>query len=176
MQLIQTARENIGSLLEQCHVLYEVIPFDEELFQECIDDAMGRGYPVDGDQSLRTFLREGVVYAATAGMHLPHRPTQIWIALYTSCAIYVDEAADLFPEEMPHVYLFNDRFIRKEPQGNGVLDAFADIMRRASDLYRPVASHLITTSTQNFVAANLLEYETRSMQVSPSKSPSRTCH
>ena len=28
-------------------------------------------YDVD-DQSVRTFLREGVVYAATAGMHLHH--------------------------------------------------------------------------------------------------------
>ena len=131
---------------------------------------------MDGDQSVRTFLREGVVYAATAGTHLPHRPTQIWIALYTSCAIYVDEAADLFIEEMPKIYLFNDRFIGNEPQGNGVLDAFADVMRRASDLYRPVASHLITTSTLNFVTANLLEYETGSMKVLSTKSPSRACH
>ncbi|KAF8443150.1 isoprenoid synthase domain-containing protein [Boletus edulis BED1] len=166
MQLIQAARENIGSLLEQCNVPYKIIPFDEHLYQDCVDDATRRGYLVDGDQSVLTFLREGVVYAATAGAHIPHRPTQIWIALYTSCAIYVDEAADLFPEVLPDVYLFNDRFICKETQGNGVLDAFADVMRRASDLYRPVAAPLIITATQNFVTANLLEYETRSMKIS----------
>ena len=141
-----------------------------------MDDAIRRGYPVDGDQSVRTFLREGVVYGATAGGHLPHRPTQIWIALYTSCAIFLDEAADLFQEEMPNIYCFNDRFIRKEPQGSGVLDAFADIMRRGSDLFRPVASQLITTSTLNFVTANLLEYETKSMQVSISVTRLKTCH
>jgi len=121
---------------------------------------------VDGKTSVRTFLREGVVYAATAGRHIPHRPTQIWIALYTSCAIFVDEAADQFPEDMPSVYLFNDRFIRNEPQGSGVLDAFADVLRRASDLYRPVACHLINTATLNFVAANILEYETKTMKIS----------
>lgn len=137
---------------------------------------MRRGYPVDGDQSVRTYLREGVVYAATAGVHLPHRPTQIWIALFTSCAIFVDDAANRFIAEMPNIYLFNDRFIAKEPQGSGVLDAFADIIRRATDLYRPVASHLITTSTLNFVTANLLEHETTSMEVLSSKSLSRTCH
>jgi len=131
---------------------------------------------VDGDQSVRTFLREGVVYAANAGLHLPHRPTQIWIALYTSCAIFVDETADYFPEEIPNIYLFNDRFIGKKPQGNGVLDAFADIMRQVSDLYLPVASHLITTSTLNFVTANLLEYETRTMKVFAPKPLSRKCH
>lgn len=140
-------------------------PFDKDLYQDCIDDAIQRGYPVDGDQSVRTYLREGVMYAATAGAHLPHRPTQIWIALYTSCAIFVDDATDRFLAEMPNIYLFNDRFIGKEQQGNGVLDAFADIMRRASELYRSVASHLITTSTLNFVTANLLEHETKSMKV-----------
>ena len=137
---------------------------------------MRRGYPVDGDHSVRTFLREGVVYAANAGAHLTHRPTQIWIALYTSCAIFVDETIDYFPEEMPKVYLFSDRFIRKEPQGNGVLDSFADIIRRASNLYPPVSSHLIITSTLNFITANLLENETRSMKVFLSKSSCRICH
>ena len=115
------------------------------------------------------------MYATTAGGHILHRPTQIWIALYTSCAIFVDEAADQFLEEMPNVYLFNDRFIRNEPQGCGVLDAFADVLRRASDLYRPVASHLITTATLNFVAANILEYETKTMKVFSSKSCWKTC-
>ncbi|KAG8214413.1 isoprenoid synthase domain-containing protein, partial [Butyriboletus roseoflavus] len=163
---IQTARGNIRSLLEQCGVAYEITPFDEDLYQECINDAMQRGYLTDGDQSVRTYLREGVNYVATAGAHLPHRPTQIWIALYTSCTIFVDEMIDGFPAEMPNIYLFNDRFSRGESQGNGVLDVFADLIRWASELYRPVASQLIATSTLNFVAANLLEHETRSMEIS----------
>ena len=173
---IHTARENIRLLLEQCNVAYEVTPFDEVLYQECIDDAIRRGYPVEGDLSVRTYLREGVSYAVTAGVHLPHRPTQIWIALFTSCAIFVDETPNRFPTELPNIYLFNVRLIRREQQGSAVLDAFADITRRTSDLYRPVASQLIITSTMNFVTATLLEYETSSMKVSPSKSSSRKCH
>ena len=171
-----TARDNIRSFLEKCDVVYEVTPFDEVLYQECIDDAIRRGYPVDGDLSVRTYLREGVSYAATAGVHLPHRPTQIWIALYTSCAIFVDDTPNRFPTELPHIYLFNDQFIRREPQGSDVLDAFADIIRRASDHYRPVASQLIITSTMNFVTATLLEYDTSSMKVPPSKSLSKICY
>ena len=163
---IQAARANIQSLLEQCNIPYEVTPFDNDLYQECIDDAIRRGYPVDADPSVRTYLREGVIYAATAGDHLPRRPTKIWIALYTSCTIFVDDAANRFIGEMHNIYLFNDRFIGREPQGSGVLDVFADLIRQASDLYRPVASHLIITSTLNFVAASLLEHETRSMEVS----------
>lgn len=166
LQQIESARGNIHSLLEQCHVAYEVTPFDEALYQDCIDDAVQRGYPVDGEQSVCTYLRDGVMYAATAGVHLPGRPTQIWIALYTSCAIFLDDATDRFLSELPNIYHFNDRFIVNKPRGSGVLDAFADILRRAQELYRPVASQLIITSTLNFVTANLLEHETKSMEVS----------
>ena len=172
---IQTTRDNIRSLLEQCSVAYEVTPFDEVLYQECIDDAIRRGYPVDGDLSVRTYLQEGVSFAATAGVHLPQRPTRIWLALYTSCAFSVDETPNSLQAELPNIYLFNDRFVRREPQGSAVLDAFADIIRRASDLFQPISSHLITTSTMNFVTANLMEHETSSTKVSPSKSASRIC-
>ncbi|KAG8214421.1 isoprenoid synthase domain-containing protein, partial [Butyriboletus roseoflavus] len=163
---IQTARENIRSLLEQCNVIYEVTPFDEDLYRECIDDAMQRGYPVDGDPAVLTCLRLGVEYAATAGVHLPHRPTQIWIALYTAYATIVDDATNHFVAEIPNIYLFNERFIRRKPQGSALLDAFADIIHRASDHYQPIASHLIITSTLNFVTATLLENETSSMKIS----------
>lgn len=165
-------REDILLLLKQCDIPYQIVPLDADLYQECIDDAIRRGYPVDGDWSVRTYLRQGVAYAANAGMHLPRHPTQIWIALFTSCAIFVDEMADHFPEEMPSVYLFNDRFVRAEPQGNNVLDALADIVRRVSDLYPPVPSQLITTAALNFVTANLLEHETKSMKVTLSRNHS----
>ena len=173
---IQTARDNIRSLLEQCDVAFEVTPFDEVLYQECIDDAIQRGYPVYDDPGVLKCLRLGVEYAATAGVHLPHRPTQIWIALYTAYATVVDDATNHFLAEIPNIYLFNERFIRRQPQGSAVLDAFADIIHRASDLYRPIASHLIITSTLNFVTATLLEHETSSMKVSPSNIPLTTCH
>ncbi|KAG8214403.1 isoprenoid synthase domain-containing protein [Butyriboletus roseoflavus] len=165
-QLIQSARENICSLLEQCNVVYEVTPFDEVLYQESIDDAIRRGSPVDGDPSLRTCLRVGVSYVATAGVYLRHRPTQIWIALYTSCICLLDDTAKRFPAEMPNIYQFNNRFIRREPQGSAVLDAFADLIRRASDFYPPIACHLLTTLTMNVVTATLLEHETSSMKIS----------
>lgn len=98
------------------------------------------------------------------------------MAQLLACGIFVDEVDNHFPEEMSNVYLFNTRFIRKEPQGNGILDAFADVIRRASDLYPPIASHLITTSALNFVTANLLEHETGCMKVLLLKLPLRTCH
>lgn len=150
-------------LLEQCNVAYQIAPFDEGLYQECIDEVRQRGYPMDSD--FRPYLWYGVVYAANTRRHLPHRPTQIWIVLYIACTIYIDDVSDRFPEEMANIYIFNDRFIRKETQENPILDAFADILRRVSDLYLPVASHLITTSTLNFITAMMLEHETKHMKV-----------
>ena len=161
---IQTIRTTIRSLLEQCDVPYRVAPYDHELHQECTDEAIRRGYPVEGDHSVCTFLRVGVVYAATAGRH-HGRPTQIWIALYTACVIYVDEIPVRFPSEIPDIHRFTDRFFGREQQGNAVLDTLADIIRQAPNLFRPIPSKLIMTSSLNFFTANLLEYETGSMEV-----------
>lgn len=166
---LQPEREHFRSLLkdflQRCKVKFEITPLDNDFYEECIEDAKRRGYPVDGVNSVRTFLPLGVSYAGTAGAHLSHRPTLTWIALYTSCSFFVDEISQRFPEEMPNMYRFNDKFIRGEPQGCAVLDAYADLNRRTSELYPPVASQLITASTLNYVAANLLEYETKSMKV-----------
>ncbi|KAG9317781.1 hypothetical protein JVU11DRAFT_2002 [Chiua virens] len=80
----------------------------------------------------------------SAYRHLNQRATQNWLGLYTSCTIYADEAFFFFPSEIPQNYLFNDRLI--------------------DDLFRSIPSKLIVTSALNFVAANLLEYETTPMQ------------
>lgn len=119
---------------------------------------------MEGDHSVRTFLRVGVVYAATTGVHLP-RPTQIWIALYTACLTYVDEIPVRFPSGIPDIYLFTDRFFGRQRQGSSILDALADIIRRAPDLFQPIPSRLVMTSSLNYFTASLLEYETETMQV-----------
>ena len=116
-----------------------------------------------GDHSVQTLLREGVGYAATAGGHLD-RPTQIWLAFYTSSTTYIDGVPFRFPLEIQNIYLFNDRFMWGQ-QGNVVLGALADLIRQAPDLFQPIPSKLIMTSSLNFITANLLEYETTSMQV-----------
>ena len=171
---IQTIRATIHLFLRQCNVPYKVIPFDHDLYQECIDEAIRRGYVVEGDHSVRMCLRVGIDYAATAGGHLT-RPTQLWVALYTACLIYVDEIPVHFPSEIPKIYLFNNWFLGRQPQENVTLDALVDLICRAPDLFRPIPSRLITTTSLNFFTANLLEDETASMQVLPLFSL-RTCN
>ena len=142
-----------------------MVPFDDDLYQECVDEAIRRGYLMDGTPSVRTYLREGVTYTATVCGHLPHRPTQIWAALYLACSFFVDDAMARFPSEITNIYQFNQRFVRGQAQGNGVLDAFADLLHQVPDLFQPASSNLIVTSTLNSVTGNLLEHETKSMQV-----------
>ena len=154
---IQTIRATLRSVFEQCNVPYKVAPFDHDLYEECTDEAFRRGYPLEGASSVRTFLLEGVTYAATA--------TQIWIALYTACLFYIDDIPFRFPSDIHDVYLFNERFFGKRKQANTVLNALADVILQATDLCQPIAAKLIMTSTLNFITSNLLEYEARSMQV-----------
>jgi hypothetical protein len=163
---IQDVRGTIAAFFARCNIPYEVVPFDDVLYQECVDDAIRRGYLMDDTTpSVRTYLRDGVTYMATACAHLPHRPTQIWAALYTTCIFFVDDAMTRFPLERTNIYRFNQRFVRGQAQGSGVLDALADLLHRVPDLFQPASSNLIVTSTLDFVTGNLLEYETKGMQV-----------
>ena len=135
------------------------------LYQDCIEEAVRRGYPMDGDHSLRRYLPDGVKYAATTCWYYTDRPRQVWMALYITANFFVDDLPSRFPSEIPNIYLFNARFIKNQEQGNAVLGALADIVRRAPNLFQPVLSNLITTSTLDFMTATLVDCETASMQV-----------
>lgn len=126
---------------------------------------------MDGTPSVRTYLREGVTYTATTYGHLPHRPTQIWAALYTACIVFVDDTMTRFPLEVTNIYRFNERFVRGQAHGNGVLEALADLLHQVPELFQPIPSNLIVTATLDFVTACLLEHETKDMQVLPFKYP-----
>ncbi|KAI9566389.1 hypothetical protein HD554DRAFT_2117762 [Boletus coccyginus] len=117
---------------------------------------------MDGTPSVRTYLREGVTYTATACAHLPHRPTQIWAALYVACILFIDDAMSRFLLERTNIY----RFVWGQGHDNVVLEAITDLLHQVDDLFQPVSSNLIVTSTLDFVTASLLEHETRDMQIS----------
>ncbi|KAF9237731.1 isoprenoid synthase domain-containing protein, partial [Melanogaster broomeanus] len=143
--------------------------FDHAFYQECMDTIAQRGDPVSSDPfSVLTCLRHGTVYGATAGAHLSgtDRALQIWIAIFTGYAICIDDMPERFPEEMQNIRAFNDRFVRGEKQGNAVLDAFADTLREIPRVFGgSVPANLVTTSILNFVTANVIEWETRDMQI-----------
>ncbi|KAF9237727.1 isoprenoid synthase domain-containing protein [Melanogaster broomeanus] len=129
-----------------------------------------RGHPVStsGPFSVHTSLREGIAFGAIASVHLSdtHRALQIWNALFTGYAFCVDDMPRRFPEEMPNISAFNDRFVRGEKQGNAVLDALSDVMKEIPRVFGgPVPANLVMTSALNFVTGTVIERETMDMQI-----------
>jgi hypothetical protein len=138
------------------------VTFDQSFYKQCCEDAARRGYPLEGAYDLRPFIPGGVAIATTAYAHLPDQGTRIWIALFTACAIYVD---DKFLKDVQLISEFHKRFICGAPQGDPSLDAFASLIRETYAHYDRVAANFIMTSTLNGITAILLDEDTKNMQV-----------
>lgn len=155
----------IVTLLGACAIPYlDVVPYDRHFHAMCVSDAVRRGCPQSGSQSLTPFIPGGVVMATTAYAHLPSEATRVLIAVYTACGIYLD---DVFKQDVDIVRCFNQRFVQGTPQGEPVLDCFAGILRELPEHFGDVVSNIMVTSTLNAVTALLLEHDTRGMTVRP---------
>ncbi|KIJ11831.1 hypothetical protein PAXINDRAFT_137577 [Paxillus involutus ATCC 200175] len=181
---IHSVRNTIHRLLARCNAQYKVVPFDNAFYQQCFDIAVQRGYPVSSEPfSVPNYLRVGVVFGATAcahgttygdttrlvatGAHDARHALRTWIALYTAYATFTDDIPKRFPQEMPSLRAFNDRFVRGEKQGNAMLDALADLLREAPKVFGgPVPANLVTTSILDFITATMIEVDTQDMQIS----------
>ncbi|KAH7886510.1 isoprenoid synthase domain-containing protein [Phlebopus sp. FC_14] len=161
--IVLYTRTIILSFLRKCGLPCESSKFDQSFYNDCCGEAIRRGYPMDGKNSVRTFMPGGVAIATTAYAHLHDRETRILIALFTACAIYLDDTAS---RNIGSVYLFNERFLRGVKHGDKIMDAFAELLLDLASRYHRVAANIMITSTLNGVTALLLEYETQGMAVS----------
>lgn len=158
-------RSVIKDFLSRCSIPLLMTPFDNNFLNTCCEEAGRRGYPLDSfpaATSLRPFMVGGVVMATTAYAHLPLVRTRIFIAIYTAFLIYLD---DVFQSRIDAVRGFNQRFIKKQPQGDAVLDAFAGFLHEFPAHFGLVASNIMVTATLNLVTALLLEQEMRNLTV-----------
>ncbi|KAH7912526.1 terpenoid synthase [Hygrophoropsis aurantiaca] len=162
--LAKSARDAILSFLQGCAIPYIPATVDENFYQECYNECVRRKYPVEGKYSVRTYLRQGVAIAFTSYSHLPEA-VMVEIALYTACAIYMDDMAGR-GGDMEAAYLFNERFVQKRNHGDKNLDAFADSLSKLSQYASRVVYNIIVTSTLNGVTALLVECETQNMLLS----------
>jgi hypothetical protein len=124
---------------------------DKEFYAECYAGAVKRGWP---KETVNQHLPGGVAMGCTGYGHLPRRSTRILIAIYTACGIYLD---DVFQEDVEAVSMFNQRFFEHAPQGDPVLDCFAQILLELGDHFERVVSNIMVTSTLNAVTALTLE-------------------
>ncbi|KAF8874411.1 isoprenoid synthase domain-containing protein [Infundibulicybe gibba] len=157
-----TTRNTIRSFLRRCGLVHKVVPYDQEFSELCCAEAVQRGYQMTGPRSLRPFIPGGVVMATTAYAHLTDKSAQIFISLYTSFLIYLD---DVFQHDITAVKEFNERFIWNLPQRDPVLNDFANLLFGLPLYFERIVSNMIITSTLNLVTALSLEYETQGMQL-----------
>lgn len=133
---------------------------DETLYTECCHEAIARGIPMD---SIRSYMSNGVAMASTYN-HLPDRATTVWICLLTAIFCNIDDNLS-GEQDIVHVYRFNERFARCQPQGDPTLQVLDTLLREAPRHYSPLMSNLITTSILDYISSLLLDHETKDMQV-----------
>ncbi|KAG1839706.1 terpenoid synthase [Suillus tomentosus] len=141
------------------------VAIDEAYLSECCQEAINRGFPMDGKYSIRVCMDVGVAIASNAYNHLPDA-ARMWICLFTAIITSIDDMVAR-GEDIVHVYHFNERFVNSQPQGNAMLNALDVISREITCLYSPLVSNLITVSVLNYMSSNCLDYETKDMQISP---------
>ncbi|KAJ6626459.1 isoprenoid synthase domain-containing protein [Mycena sp. CBHHK59/15] len=158
-----TTRDAIVTFLEGISQPFlPVTPFDKAFYADCYAGAVKRGWP---PKTVAKHLPGGVVMSSTGYGHLPNRSTRVLIAIYTACGIYLD---DVFKEDVEAVSVFNQQFFEHAPQGDPVLDCFAQVLLELGDHFERVVSNIMVTSTLNAVTALTLEYKTEGMTMSPS--------
>jgi hypothetical protein len=158
----EMARNVILSFLKRCDIPLPSVDYDYDFDTVCRAEAVRRGYPMEGPNSLAPFIPGGVVMVITAYAHLTDKSTRLFISLYTAFLIYTD---DVFQYQVDAVREFNERFVAQKRQEDPVLDSFASLLLEFSQHFSTIASNIMITSTLNLVTALSLEYDTRGMGV-----------
>ncbi|KAG2114302.1 uncharacterized protein F5147DRAFT_22622 [Suillus discolor] len=64
-------RQSIADFLRRCGLKYMDVAIDEAYYSECCQEAINRGFPMDGKYSIREYMDIGVAMASNAYTHLP---------------------------------------------------------------------------------------------------------
>ncbi|KAG1729043.1 isoprenoid synthase domain-containing protein [Suillus lakei] len=163
-EVLASIRQAIVDFLRRCGLQYTNIIIDEVFYSECCQEAINRGFPMDGKYSVRSYIATGVAMFNTYA-HLPDRATRMWICLLTVLVTWIDDVTDS-GEDLVHVYSFYERFASNQLQGNPVLNALDALMRDIVRHYSAPVSNFIVTSILNFLSSMLLDNETKDMQIS----------
>ncbi|KAG2139585.1 isoprenoid synthase domain-containing protein [Suillus bovinus] len=164
--VIASIRQNIANFLRRCGLQYIDVAVNEAYHSECCQEAINRGFPMDGKYSIREYMEIGVAMSSNAYAHLPDNAAKMWMCLFTAVATRVDDVM-VRGEDMADMYHFNERFVNCRPQGDPILNALDVILREITRFHSPLVSDLITASTINFMSANCLDDVTKDMQILP---------
>ncbi|KAG0701236.1 isoprenoid synthase domain-containing protein [Suillus ampliporus] len=162
---IPSIRQATANFLLRCGSQYTDVTIDEACYSECCQEAINRGFPMDGKISIRPYMVVGVAIMSNTYAHLPDRATRMWICLFTAITTCMDDMIDK-EEGLVHMYSFNERFLSHQSQDDPVLNAFDMLLRDVTCHYPSPASNLIVASALNFISSMLLDNETKDMQIS----------
>lgn len=84
------------------------------------------------------------------------------LALYVWYVTYID---DMVANDGTSVTAFQERFYRRQPQSDPVLDALSDIFLKFYDMNDPLSSNLIITCTLEFLTSSVIEPQTGAVQL-----------
>ncbi|KAJ8594643.1 terpenoid synthase [Rhizopogon salebrosus TDB-379] len=125
------------------------VKLDDALYTEFCQEAINRGFPMDGNYSIRPYMAVGVSTFCPCYNYLPDRATKMWICLLTAVSTCVDDILNRGQDTI----------------GDPVLNAFDALIREAPRHYSPLVSNLVITSSLDFVSGLLLEHDTKGMQI-----------
>ncbi|KAK0432603.1 uncharacterized protein EV420DRAFT_1755377, partial [Desarmillaria tabescens] len=133
----QTTEDIIRSFVHQFDTTNLPSVSDPALEDLCMKEAEHRGYALD---ALRPYLVTGLNITASAYHHLDDVNVKVYIAFYTTFAIYFDDVYPDDPDALVGVPIFTKHFASSEKQPNKMLDDFANILAEASQLFGEVTA------------------------------------
>ncbi|KAG1736675.1 isoprenoid synthase domain-containing protein [Suillus paluster] len=163
--VLASIRQAITNFLQCCGLQYMDIAINKACYSECCQEAISRGFPMDGNYSIRPYMGVGVAIMSNAYAHLPDCAIRMWICLFTTISTSIDDLMER-GEDLVHLYRFNERFASSQPQGDPVLNALNVLLWDIACLYAPPVLNLIVASSLNFMSSIVLDNETKDMQIS----------
>jgi hypothetical protein len=146
----------VQSYLTGLNVPFVYSAFDQTFHDQCIENMVKRGWSASTQAAARIFLHSGVAMSLTAYAHICHS-TQIFITIYASLMIYLDDIAA--KENLDLLKAFSKDLLEKRSHGHEVFDAIAEIFREIPEYYGDLTGGMILSSSLRFISAIVMEQE-----------------
>ncbi|KAI5862449.1 hypothetical protein GGS23DRAFT_572416 [Durotheca rogersii] len=154
-------RKMMSTFLRDCDLKYSRPQEHPEFEAEMIAECMRRGYTTAEIDRMMPFIQTGVSMARNA-FHFQSHDIQVFVSLYTTSIVYMEEK---FERDMEEVLSFNQKFITRDRQKDPIIEHFADLLREMPALFGEVEANLILISTLNLFIAFAIEHEFKHVEV-----------
>lgn len=140
-------RDTVKYFMDSLDVPFVSDANDQTFYNHCIENMVQRGWSQKTISAARIFLLPSLAIARTAYAHLSNYSTQIFIAIYTTLMIYLDDIASKDKQNIELLKSFSKVLLSEQPHGHEVLDAISDILREIPQHYGEVAGSIILSSS-----------------------------